>query len=166
MKKITVDELVNLLLVVKENTLAEIKTLTDPKLRKTNNPYAGEIMKESVGLVVLNYNYEKEVNRQRAREGEEFDFQTKARTWGTRMGESSLITHNGFIYVDVNYKESKETKFLHNGEEIEKVLIEEWLPKKKSNSGRQKVDKEVVSRTIKVGSIVEIKIDGVNYSIN
>jgi len=159
MKQISVNDLVNKLMTIEPNTEATIKTLTDPKLKKTNNPYEG-VLKESVSQVTLNYRYSDEVNRQRAREGAEFDFTPKPRKWGTRLGETALITHNSQIYVSACFRSVDSTKYLHEGNEIDKTLLEQWIPVRKSQADKQGLATEVIVRDFKLNSLVSIQIEG------
>ena len=169
MKQVNQNQLVNLLAGLTPNTPAKITTLTDPKLKKTGNPYnEGQIMKASVATVLLNYSYEKEVNRGRALEGKEFDFEAKPRKWGERFGNTPLITHNGQLYLSCKFLNTESTKYLNEGTEIDKLSIEQWLPVSKSAADKQGLDEahEIIVRDFKIASITEIEVNGETYKIS
>ena len=168
MKQINVNQLTNLLNDIEKNTKAKIITVTEPGMRKTGNPYAGEVTKKTTSNVILNFDYEKDVNRTRALEGKEFDFEAKSRKWGEHLGNSPLITDNGKLYLNCRFKSVESTEYFHNDQPISKSVIQEWLQEKKSGAAYQGLDEEheVVVRTYKLVSLKEIEVNGEHYVIS
>ena len=168
MKTININQLTNLLMGLPKDTLAKVTTVTNPKLKKTGNPYPeGSITKRTVSTVMLNYSYGDEVNRERAFEGKEFDFQPKARAWGERIANTPLVTNNGKLYLDCRFMEAGKSEYLNEGQPIDKTAIESWLPETKSGAAKQGLNEanEVVVRSYSVTSIVEMELNNETYSI-
>ena len=65
---ISQDTLLNLLYHIKGATFAQIKTVTEPSMRKTDNPFIDNIIKESDSNVMLGFNYENIVNNARVKD--------------------------------------------------------------------------------------------------
>ena len=168
MKKITVNQLVNLLSAISVETPARIVTETEVKMKKTNNPYFGQVTKRTTSNVLLCFNYENEVNRERAKEGKEFDFEAKARTWGDKLGNSPIITNNGQLYLSVRFLKSDGSEFKHNNQPIAKTMLTEWLQESKSSASNQGLTdtNEVIVRTYKVVNVKEITIGTETYVID
>lgn len=167
MKTINVNQLVNLLNGVTVETPAKIVTETEVKMKKTNNPYYGEVKKRTTSNVLLSFNYENEVNRERAKEGKEFDFQAKERAWGAKLGNTPIITNNGQLYLSVRFLKSEGSTFSHNDQAIDKSVLTEWLQESNSNAAGQGLNtqNEVVVRTYKIVNVKEITLNGETYVI-
>lgn len=165
-KTISREDLYKMFLGIKSAKFATIKTLTDPKMRKTNNPYLGT-MKETVMNITLNFNYENSVNSQRTKEGTENDFEALPRKWGQRVPNTCLVMHNGKIYIEVKANgKPQSTSFISpDGTTIEKSLLLPFLPVKKSNAEHQGVEKEIILRDYSLENITGIKIDGSEYIV-
>jgi len=65
---ISQETLLTVLYNIKGATFVQIKTITEPDMRKTNNPYCGNILKESDSNVMLGFNYENIVNNARVKD--------------------------------------------------------------------------------------------------
>jgi len=167
MKKISINDLVNLLSSIKEETPATIVTETVPTMKKTGNPYFDKVKKQGKAEVVLCFSYEKEVNRARALEGKEFDFKQKDLKWGAHIDNSALMTNKGQLYLQCSFKKNLSTNYFLEDKPIDKSLLETWLPVSNSSANSQGLlnDNEVVIRTFKLTSIKEIEVNGENYII-
>ena len=162
MKQINIDQLAGVLSNLPTDTDAILTTETVPQMRKSGNPYAGEITKRTVAHVSLNYKYEKEVNRKLALEGKEIDFEAKNRKWGSHLGNTPLITKDGKLYLDVQFKSVVSSEYLHNGQPIDKELLESYLPAAKNTGDKQGLQEEnaIIVRSYKIGSVRSIEIKG------
>ncbi len=157
---LTADEL---LAELAENTgtrIVTIVTRTDPRLRKTGNPYAGNVVKVQALNGVLNYDYEAAVNRQRGREDKADDFQACARQWGERVAGTPVVMHKGKSYLSVKVERCIWRRFetIDTGEMIDPAELDPFMPAKCGS--RQGVDREVIERTIALDSIVSIRMNG------
>ena len=98
MKLITRTQLIALLMEVKSATFATLTLNTEPTMRKTGNPYVGQVRKIAIHNVTLNASYEKSVARQQGREGLAQDFKAQERAWGTHES-AAVIENKGSHYV-------------------------------------------------------------------
>lgn len=167
MKTININQLTTMLNGINAETPAKIKTSTIPGMRKTNNPYFGEVTKEGSADVVLCFNYEKEVNRKRALEGKEYDFKAGEAKWGAHLSNTPLITNNGQLYLQCEFKAAGKSNFLHKDQPIDKTLLTEWLQESKPSAAKQGLadEHEIVVRTYKLASIKEIELNGEIYQV-
>jgi hypothetical protein len=137
-------------------------TYTDPKLKKTGNPYNG-VKKIQTATVEVNFNYQSTVNKQRMAEGKELDFTPKSRVWGTRIDDSCIIEHNGEMYIESRLIKKDAAYYIdENRKMLSKDEIAPFMPAV-SKSKNQDLDTEVIINTFKVSNIKEVEIDGVTY---
>lgn len=159
--KILVSQLVELLLASKGAKILTLETETQPKMRKTGNPFLGAVKVAQVNCVV-NFNYANSVNKQRVREDKEADFEAEPRKWGERIQGTPIVEHKGQYYLEAKIENSK-SKFILNGQEIPEDQIQPYLYSSKSS--RQGVEKEVKLRDFKLDSVKGIKYQGKHYEI-
>lgn len=160
MKALTIDGLIPLLATVKGATFATLITETDARLRKTGNPF-GEVTKVSRINVCLGFHYEAAVNRQRAREGAETDFEAAPRQWGERISPN-LISHKGKMYLETKVERSLGyTYFDAKGQELTAKQVAPFLPSRGGN--RQETEKEIVVRDYALESIRSLAFGGETY---
>ncbi len=168
--KINVSQLFEVLNEIKGAKFATIVTETEPKMKKTGNPFLNSnIIKKSEVNITLNFIYENSVNNQRKKEGNTEEFHAKPRQWGSRIPKTSFVIHKGSIYVEakINAK-PKEVRYFSNGKlmnEAQVELLKPFLPTSNSSS-RQEVEKEVIVRDFKLENIVELKLNGNHYLIS
>jgi len=132
---------------------------------KFENPYFGKVYKCYSVSTISNANYERAVNRQREREGKETDFEALPRVWGERVGKSPVIQHKGQFYFAIHVK-TLTTDVTYedvNGNAVEKESIVQFLPKK--SSSRQGVENEIIVRTYKIESILQMRMKGGTYIV-
>lgn len=175
-KIITVEELKEILLQSKEQRLGArpvtIRYFTNPKLLRTDNPFWDKESKTwslfKIGRIngMVNWSYQRSVNRQREREDKETDFESKPRVWGTRIQGTPLIEHKGNYYIEVKVERNLETLYVdEEGNKVEKSEFAEFIPDRKKSS-RQKVDKEIILRDINLENIIEISYNNNKYKIH
>lgn len=151
-------------------TFAHIVTVTDPKLKKTNNPFYVDgkcvIVKESTMNVLLNGIYENAVNNQRKREGNTEEFKAQERKWGNKDSNKSIVENNGNYYLQCHITDVFKTNYvdIRTGNVVPFEDIQEFLPSKKT-SNTQGTNKEVVIRTFKMSSIKQININKEQYNV-
>lgn len=177
MQSITQDQFVEMMLGRRGAFFATINTITEPKMRKKDNPYFGT-MKHSVVNGQLNWIYENAVNNQRYRESQPMDdageiehFTPESRRWGTRIRREDntytpLVIHEKkdetFYYLEMKVLKSLSHKYVFQNEEIDSELIRPFLYER-NEGARQEVDKPVILRDYSVASITSIMMDGTQY---
>ena len=184
MRTVGIVELEKLLRLVKSARMVSLVALTDPAMRKTDNPHFGRIRKISRVGGVINFLYEHSVNRQRLRENQPTDssgnverFGAFPRRWGQRVKGTPLVEHvpegvgcvRCYLEIKVQRRESKYV----DRESMAPVQYEEirqWLKYDERNIAegvRQQVDRPVVLRDFRLDHIASIKgIDGGGETID
>lgn len=161
MKALTTSAFLDLLSNIRGATFATLVTSTDPKLLKTGNPFKN-VRKISKVNVCLGFKYEAAVNRQRAREGSEADFQASARQWGEKNG--IIVENKGKQYLEVKVEKSLSSEYVDaEGNLIPKESIQHFLPTKRES--RQELEKEIIVRTYSLDSIQGMTFNGETYVI-
>jgi len=161
----TLGEFKSALLERKGATFITIVAETDPRLNKRGNPYSGRVIKRSRVNGAINWIYGNGVNRQRIREGLEPDFTAHPRKWGERIKGTPFVEHKGRTYLELKVERVLGTEYLLDGKPIDRSLIEEWLPKRKSESGRQEVEKAVILRDYELVNIRVVTFDGITIQV-
>jgi hypothetical protein len=175
-KMITVKELVAILWDFKTQPgaaiMAGITQLTDPRMRKTNNPYLGA-MKLSTLTILLNTDYETGVVKQLAREGKEAtEYQKGKNTMPLIFGENNRFIgvyekESGFEYV-LQYRPFDNSKpvtsYLFEGKPIEKSLLEPFLPKT-YQAENQGTEKEILWRKVYLNNVLNLNFNGEKYQL-
>ena len=145
------------------------RTEKNPDNSKKLNPLFGLVTKRQVNNVIVNADYENMVNNQRAREGNETDFEANERSWGKSVEGKCFIINGSTIYVQakLNSKKPQSVEYFHNqtGRKVEYSEMQPYLAEKKSNAEHQGVDVEVKIRTFKLANIKEIKINKEHYIV-
>ena len=148
-----------------------IQTQTEPDLTAEGKALFGKVVKLARVNGVINWQYQKAVNRQREREGKTPDFKALERKWGKRLNGLPFVVHyaaprrKGDAFEPRMYLEMKVEKSLGHEYYDEQG---HWLPKDKvaeylrpNGKSRQEVDKEIVLRDYNVQNITGMKINGV-----
>ena len=157
-------------------------TLTEPNgdYNKKGNPFWDKkekrwhILKYAVTNGFINVNYEKAVNRQRARESRSQGFESQPRQWGDRSGRvrgTSLIEHtrkDGVhkYYLEVVVRKKLTTEFIRTdtGDRLtapELALLKPFAKAKPST--RQGVANEIKPRDFDLDNIIGITINGKGF---
>lgn len=161
-------------------TFVEVFCTTSPKMNKTGNPYYGMIYKKIEVNGMLGWDYQSNVNKQRAREGKETDFVVNPRQWGTHMvnpenGKTSrvMIEHtnkageyNQYIQFRALNVQSIEYCWL-NGTALTdaEVLAAKGFMPKKQPSKTQELDKEIPVSDYNVNSVTMFTYNHVLYCL-
>jgi hypothetical protein len=144
---------------------------TDPKLRKTGNPYQN-VIKRTTARCALKVIYENAVNNAMVRNGDqeqgERNFEAQKMSWGNWVeidGKKSkiLLTHEGKFYIRTTFNNPNEipevSYFDGEGNELSKADLAPFLPShKESKSG-------VVVRSYGLSSMKEVRMAGMIYKI-
>lgn len=173
--------LLKLLRTINSATPVGITSLTDPGLRKTGNPFRGNVVKltRASGLIGWGNSagesqspYAQSVNRQRLRENKLADFKAKPRTWGTRLKGTPLVEHvpegvgNVLYYLELKRQSDWQFFFrIDTGERIDRRELEPWIPARHKNH-RQGVQTEITLRDYRLDHIAELRMGGEQYQIS
>jgi len=149
-----------------------IDTRTTPKIRKTldtddgriPNPHYDRITKLTTGSSVMVFQnkrsngYVNMISRRLLKEGKDPEsFSLSPRTWGTRIANMPLVSHNGQWYLEVIFLKSGNTTYLLDGQPIEVSEIQGMTESKSGEQGG--LGDKVIIRTIKMASISSITIN-------
>lgn len=174
--EISLDQLREIVVERKGATFVEIVTNTEPKMRKTGNPYYGRVRRIARRNGMLGTSYENDVNNQRHRENQPLDdegqvepFVAEALWKGkgqhvgpnlarhTETGEEYLVFFPARRDAQGN-PIADEDQWLIDGNPVPKETIEPYLVA--GNSEKQQVTRKIPWRTIGLSNVRQIKIDG------
>ena len=159
---------------IKGATFMSLRLRTEPKMRKTNNPYFGRVEKVSQTNVTVGAIYQNSVNRQSEREGNEKagDFEAMSLPWGQWLVPNKLITHKGKLYLraQVNAHMVPDVTYEIDGKEAtsEQLAELETFIQTRKPSARQKEqgnEKEVKPFTVAIENIEEVTESGATYTL-
>lgn len=179
-KIITQTEFAELLRTHKGASAVSITTETEPKMRKTNNPYFGRVKRIARRSGMLGASYENAVNRQREREGIASEFKAES-LWGG-AGEpvgGSLVRHktNGGLYaVFFPTYTDEQGKPIASDDcwTLDNIRVGDGDPKLteiksflsgSSESPKQGVEKAIAWRVVKLENVCELRYKGEVYTI-
>lgn len=137
-----------------------ILTVTQPKMRKTGNPFSvvSRICRRN-GFV--GGDYESIVNNKQEREGGERDFEAEPLPWGRHVSRF-FIAHNGALYLKFFSRRAGVEGvdlWLADGKAVPEEAVQPFLSAhKESASG-------VAWRAIKLDNVQEVVMDGQTFSL-
>ncbi len=147
-------------------TFISLISLTDARLKKTNNPYIGtKKIKKIQGII--NFNYFNSVVSQLEKENKPKEtYEPGGRKYGFKKDEFNgcLLYGNGEAKLVVKVEKSSDEKYVYNNHLISKEKIESFLPNE-YKSTRQGTDKEIIIKNYNISSIKKIKINKQTYKI-
>jgi len=167
------EEMANILMAQKGSTMAEVAAITEPKMRKTGNPYIGHVIKVSTINIGLGGDYEKAVARQMEKEGKKGEFQAKP-NWHIGWKGSAIIRINRKddpenpqkMYAMVRCLRSDKVEYRWNDGQFmnnaEIAHMKTFIPERKEAPG-QPVENKIVVRTITIGNIHELRMNKIVY---
>ena len=134
-----------------------LTTVTEVPMRKTGNPYYGDVLKVQAIRALINADYEHRVNQQRRLETKVDDFQAENLRWG-ECHDNIVVKHDGRLYIKtIELKKETQPQYLHNHQQIPLSTIAPWMPEYRG-SPKQRLDNEVKVRTFKIENIISIVI--------
>ncbi len=155
-REITREGFIDLLSLRGGATPVTVLTVTEPRLKKTGNPFVG-VTRETRRNGFVGGSYESIANNKREREGEARDFEAHPLPWG-RHYNRYFIEHKGSFYLKVfpvtTGVESVDIWRDEAGNVLSVDDLKPFFPKKSENRGN------VEWRTVKVDNIYEITLDG------
>lgn len=144
-----------------------IETETEPRMRKTDNPYFGRVTKRSrIVNVAIGYDYENVVNNRREREGKAADFvadKPKGKHWVEfpTILASDKNAEQLYLRTTMRANTKPTSVFLLDGKVVEDAATIEEIKSfiqssyKPQNQGLEEGN-EVIVRDYKVESVVRI----------
>lgn len=152
--------------------IVSIVACTDPRMKKTGNPYNGRNIRKRAHVVgVINWNYAMSVNRQLCREEKQDDFVPRPRQWGQRMAGTPWVHHTNKAgqfkkYIELKVERSIAHEFvdMDTNERVDKDVCHSFITQR-SDSGRQGVDKPIILRDYELANIEAIKFGGDTYML-
>jgi|SRR6056300_831169 hypothetical protein len=155
-QKIDQQTLVQILSQVEKGEFVNIESITKVKMRKTNNPYYESVFKRSSKNVRCLPDYEKRVQNKTGNT----EFQS-APNWFQHISPC-VVKHrnndNTYFMYETFEGQSVRNEFIHNGQPIQKEVIQPFLPEYK--------EREVQVFTIKTDNIKKISYKGVRYEVD
>lgn len=141
----------------KNAQFVHFKAVTEPKMKKKNNPFANRDVKKVAHVYgIVNFRYENSVNNQRERENKEANFESAPRKWGKHVDGLPFIEHKGRQYLEVK-REKVLYEYLVDGQPVsdkDAEELESFLYS--SEPKRQQLDEVVTLRDYKLEHIHEL----------
>ena len=144
-----------------------MRTKQTKRMKAANRPPKGQdVWKVASMQARPGVEYSNCVENQRVREGvEEVEAFEAQETWGESIEGTSLIRHNGNIYLGCKHERNIEHHYEDdNGNIIPNDEVEPYLYKR-NKSGTQSVEKEVRWIRPMISSIIGIAYGGITYVI-
>jgi len=167
MKTISVKQLIEILLQVTTHQFINMVTVTPVRMNKRGNPYYGEVFKAKNGNYMIGTDYEKRVNVNLSKEGQDKDFVASKNNVGDHV--SKVLLYNDktkkFYLQYERFDNSKiETTYLYKGNTIEKSAFESFMPST-NNYSNQGLDRTVNVMSVTVNNIKKITVNGETYLV-
>jgi hypothetical protein len=156
---------------VRGHTFITVVTVTEPDMRKTDNPFYGRVKKvlKMRGSVCFNYN--NSVGNQRDREGLEREAWSKGTGWSRPITRpdgtlTPFCEHKekGGLYLWFKQDATLSSDLYLDGEKIESEKLAPWLTVKKPNTN-QGVDKPVEPRAVTWENVQAVSVNGETLAI-
>lgn len=151
---------------------------TVPEMRKGGNPFIGRVFKVNTLNCQINGIYQNAVNNAREKEGSERTFEAAPLKWGMHVPDSPFIVHTKkgeskpSFYLQTRVLHSSTPDYYLDGKFIESLPLRDqvisFIPGKSQNCETQGVsgENEVIIRTFRLDSIMQMKYRGETYIID
>ncbi len=173
--QVTVDELVNILSTQEKGTFFWMITETVPKMTVTGNPYTYEVVnisskgrrtvskkvnikKVTEGCYLMGNNYSDRVEKENDLE----EYIPKPCKVGNHISKCVLYnekTHKYYLQYEVYKGDKPKSEYYHNGDVVEKSLLESYLIKSTPNPLK------VIYPSVTVENIKRIHFNGNQYIV-
>jgi len=164
---ISIDELTRILCERKGAEIFTFYAETTPKTWKRNRitgelfPYSSIVHKAIVNGL-LNCDYQKNVNKQRVREGKKPDFEAK-KNWFVHIPNTPFVRNankdDGKIYVQIRVRKFLYSAYFVDGKQVTRESISGWLSKKRKPVN-QGLDRDIISIVYNINDFREIHKTG------
>ena len=174
-KKISKQELINILNTIEKPTFTHIVSETIVKMNKEKtkegnketNPYHNQVVKLRKGRFLIGSDYESRVNNNNIKEGGEGTFKSQESKVGTHISKCVLWNErlDKYYLSHERFPEVKPTnEFIFEGNTIDKVLFDKWIGDS-NNYENQPQERKVEWTTLTIDNIKEISLNGEKYEI-
>jgi hypothetical protein len=166
MVQINQNELLEILMNWNEPTFVHIVTETEPTMTKTGNPYLG-VKKLMRGTYFIGGTYEDMVITRMKKEGIRGTFKSEKCSVGEHVTKCVQFNEklNRYYLQYFSFPSSKiKSKFIFEGNEIEKTLLEGYL-KKRSETSRQPQENKHDVKSFMLKNIKFITLNKVKYQV-
>ncbi len=161
MQKITRDQLLEILSRRKGTQFCGITFLSNPRCRKTGNPYKN-VMKRVTANIEVGINYKKKLERAMVAtggNGQEADLHP--RTWGQRIPNTPFVEHTKDgeknFYLECIVNRVLDKQFFDETGPIREEDIKDFLPNKQ--------ERLVALSDINIKNIKSITVNGETYEV-
>jgi hypothetical protein len=171
-KAVTVQELAEILKKhCKGATFASAIIDTEPKMRKTDNPYYGRVRKINRISGILNFNYDEGVRRRLEKEGKNPDEFVGGSSWHKPVTVDGKFTplaahkdNPDQLYLRVAVQHTDKPEYFFDGKPIDKKQIESFIPER-SHYQNQNLEEPYRFIAPSLNNVREINIGGEKYII-
>ena len=167
---VTQSELVSVLNEVKNPTFCEVVMVTEPRMNKKGNDLFGRVKKHKIGRISIGMDYEKRVNNNLEKEGQERGFVSQESKVGTHVNKCVLWNENKqkfYLFHEWFNEVKPKVEFFVDGRpmnDIEKIMFEQYLVKSNSYGG-QGLDREVQVLSVSLDNVRQLSHNGVVYTL-
>jgi hypothetical protein len=165
--QITRNELLTLLSNVEKSTFINLVTETKLRMNKRNNPYYDKVIKKSKSNFLIGNDYETRVRTNENKEGLTPDFVSKENNVGNHVSKCVLFnekTQSHYLMVERFDEIKPKVEYIFEGNEIDKMLFNDFMVKVSENS-RQEQERKVMVLSYKLDSIKELSLNGQHYVV-
>jgi len=172
-KQVTEQELLTILMNVNKPTFTNIVSKVDQKMVKKSridgsvNPYYEKVKKVTKGNYFIGGNYEDMVNNRMVKEGIEPTFESVECSVGKHISKCVQYNENtqlNYLQYYIFQSSNIKSELFFEGNQIEKQLLESYLPTTNNTSRQPQEDKHIV-KSFKLSSIEEITLSGTHYIV-
>lgn len=154
---------------IKGTAILSVDIETTPRMNKTGNPFAGNVVKSQRLNGMVGFDYGKGVNRLAAKEGKEAR-ETKDRAWGFLSDDRIFVNYenNGIAtHLRMKVEKSIDPRYfrLDNGDEIPVAELKPFFPPKKKSSTQADLDGEVRECDVTLANVKTLHFRGEVYTI-
>jgi len=163
-------ELVTVLNEVKNPTFCEVVMVTVPRMNKKGNDLFGRVTKHKIGRILIGMDYEKRVNNNLEKEGQERGFVSQESKVGTHVNKCILWNENKqkfYLFHEWFSEVKPKTEIKVDGREmneVEKMLFDSFLVKSNSYGG-QGLEREVQVLSVSLDNVKQLTHNGVVYTL-
>ena len=155
---------------VKGSAMVSIITRTEPDMRKTGNPYAGNVWKTQTLNGNVGFDYENAVNAHARKEGLYDQRQAKPRKWGTLTADRLFVCgkNDGIeTHLQMSVRNSKDITYTRKdtGEVVDVETLRPFMSAKSTSITQMGIENEVIVRDITLSNILELRAFGNVYTI-
>lgn len=152
---------------VKGHTFMSCVTVTEPRMRKTGNPYVGRVHKVTKFVGAINFDYDNAVENAREREGQSREDWVKGESWSRPITRpdgtfTPFACHKDDpekIYLRFRQTAWPQSEYFIDGERVEKSAIAEWLQESKPATN-QGLDNPVRMNTVSWENVRAVSVNG------